>query len=525
MDMIQSTQFTETPTQYESKRLLELFSTHMSVSQHFLDHRAFDDSLTLLFRPRASNIRGRNSIWFAEYLLVMAIGKLIDERSDGDQPPGASFFAEAVRRLPPHYQLGAAGVTAVEVLALIATYLQWIDKKHDAYLYVGMGVRLALALGYSQPCDEMQCLPSEAAHRVRLFWTLYMLDRRLASSLGLPVGVNNQQIKVGLPKPSTGFPSPTPLCINIRIAHTTGEIMCLLYGNTTASTSEHVQRIEDIMRILREIFSSIPTEYKIDLTASELTVSRTGASLHLMLFQAILLCLRPIVLQEVRLCSSSSADAGTGEAASRAPSGLIQSCQDAAKIIVRILSALKKQNLLARFGFFDLDATFSAAFILVMTSILDGASGNALPNNIKLACDTLRYFSSSGNRAARQRLEDVAQFCSHIWSIDVEVILGDGVSRADHSRSNENEFTPHRNGLQQATGSSTELDPGGALYATTISPQDIAFDGDLTRSFHFDFEGDTDGIFSSFNNSDLILTGIDHADWMEMERILNQSNM
>lgn len=51
-------------------------------------------------------------------------------------------------------------------------------------------------------------------------------SRRLASTLSLPVGVNNQQIKADTPRDFAGFQSATALQINIRIAHTTGEIMC-----------------------------------------------------------------------------------------------------------------------------------------------------------------------------------------------------------------------------------------------------------------------------------------------------------
>lgn len=38
-------------------------------------------------------------------------------------------------------------------------------------------MRLAVALGCARPYEEQDCLPSEKAHRVRVWWTAFMLDR------------------------------------------------------------------------------------------------------------------------------------------------------------------------------------------------------------------------------------------------------------------------------------------------------------------------------------------------------------
>lgn len=42
---------------------------------------------------------------------------------------------------------------------------------------IGLALRLAIALGCDKPANRQSCLPSQAAHRVRLWWTVYMLDR------------------------------------------------------------------------------------------------------------------------------------------------------------------------------------------------------------------------------------------------------------------------------------------------------------------------------------------------------------
>ena len=66
----------------------------------------------------------------------MAMAKLMDVKHPTSQTPGADLFAEALNRLPPLHHMGGEGVVTVEILTLITTYLQWCDRKHDAYLYV-----------------------------------------------------------------------------------------------------------------------------------------------------------------------------------------------------------------------------------------------------------------------------------------------------------------------------------------------------------------------------------------------------
>ncbi|RSL94845.1 hypothetical protein CEP52_012423 [Fusarium oligoseptatum] len=289
----------------ESRRLFERFSSLMGINQHFLDPRTFSDSMDLLYQNETSRIRQMQTMWYTEYLLVMAMGMLIGSPSEGSaNPPGNSFFAEAIHRLPPMHKLGSHGILSVEILCLASLYLQWCDRKYDAYLYIGSAVRLAIALGCSLPHDEQQGLSSEVTHRVRVWWTAYMLDRRLSAGLGLPTGTDDRQLRSEMPRSAAGFQNPLPMIINIKIAQVTGKITTSFYGNAA---------------------------------------------------------LTPL------------------------------------------------------FGYFDLDATFSAAFVLTMMGFVEGDLQEP-PEGLKQAAEILKYLSNAGNSAAQRRLNDLKQFCLHVWS-------------------------------------------------------------------------------------------------------------
>lgn len=136
-DLVEKAPTLELPSEAESCRLLELFLAYMGTNQHFLDPRTFSDNLTLLYQNSATQQQQKTTMWFVQYLLVMAMGKLMDNDTASTRNlPGSSYFAEAMRRLPPLHKLGGCGIIAVEVLCLATTYLQWCNRRHDAYLYV-----------------------------------------------------------------------------------------------------------------------------------------------------------------------------------------------------------------------------------------------------------------------------------------------------------------------------------------------------------------------------------------------------
>jgi hypothetical protein len=155
-------------SQGQSRQLFETFLSLMGINQHFVDPRAFSDSLDLLYQDEASRFGQMQTLWYTQYLLVMAIGMLIGSPSESPtSPPGNSFFAEAIKRLPPTYELGSHGVLAVETLCLTGLYLQWCDRKHDAYLYVSL---VASSLVLREKADQSKgWFRSSSGHGLGLF--------------------------------------------------------------------------------------------------------------------------------------------------------------------------------------------------------------------------------------------------------------------------------------------------------------------------------------------------------------------
>ncbi|KAF9891771.1 hypothetical protein FE257_003252 [Aspergillus nanangensis] len=246
-------------------------------------------------------VNGRNI--FTEYLLVMAMAKLMDVENPSQRPPGANLFAEGMRPLSALHQMGEEGIIGIKILTLILTYLQWCDRKHDAYLHIGLPLRLAIALGCDKPANRQSCLPSQAALRVRLW--------RLSSGLGLAAGADERQLRTELRQRTIGFQFPIPLSINVRIARITDDIMSSLYGNASIKQIDLIRKIQ-------------------------------------------------------------------------------------------------------KYGFFDLDTTFSAAFVLVMMSFVDKRQDRP-PTALDQAFEILQFLADTGNFAADRRLQDIRHSWRRVW--------------------------------------------------------------------------------------------------------------
>lgn len=125
-----------------------------------------------------------------------------------------------------------------------------------------------------------------------------------------------------------------------------------------------VRKIQQLLHTLYDIGGSIPKGLAIDFDTRPVVISRTSASLHLMLFQvyqtekgqprknilanseikAIILCLRPIIFQ----CAKDKVQASTEGHSPLQKASVIdrlsRPCKEAASKSIRIISALKEDR-------------------------------------------------------------------------------------------------------------------------------------------------------------------------------------
>ncbi|KAJ5337834.1 hypothetical protein N7452_004562 [Penicillium brevicompactum] len=199
---------------------------HLDQHYRFFDEESFTRHLDEFYAGNSLQKATGNRLWFVHFLLVLAFGNafLLRSRSTKD-PPGSRFFLRALSLLPDYANLWTDGLLAVEVLALAGLYLYCIDHRESAHVYIGQAIRIAQLDGLHTELPEHE-LGVETVSRCRnLWWTLYVMDRHVSSSLGLPMTTQDSDITTTLnPAPAGSRPDAT-LSLHVKLSYLFSSIL------------------------------------------------------------------------------------------------------------------------------------------------------------------------------------------------------------------------------------------------------------------------------------------------------------
>ncbi|KAI1036795.1 hypothetical protein LB503_003290 [Fusarium chuoi] len=504
------------PTEDDAHSMLNIVVLNVGISQQLFDVRTFSDNLFSLFNDGAADT-GVTELWYAECLLVFAIGRLLQPKwDDMSKPPGDEFFHEALKRIPDLSSLRKQGVLGIELMGLSALYLQIADRKDDAYLYASTALRLSLGLSLHKSGSYRSQRRSEAVHRNRLWWSIYMQERRLAAAVGFPMSISDTEITASQPADHIGYQSAAAIAVNAKLAQITGRITTTIYSQSNQETT-FIKEVQDILQSLRKIENEMPAEIsggsnptelilnEAPLSSSQLSSARTTASLHLTVNQNIIYVVRPILLYMARNSFSGGNDLYTSM--SPALRRLADTCVEAARKSLVILHGLCKQDIIAKHAFLDLDCLFSTGFIFVLAVIINSDKAQAY-QGIESVRSILTHLSNLGNRAATKRLAEIDQMCT---SLTLETETPD--VEAAQPQMLMQPFSFQASGAAPIASSEpqdqdlTSENALGEQDAVMAGAQDL---GDIV------LEGEDD-LYWIYHNPSLSLTGVEQLDWETLE--------
>ncbi|OLN81943.1 Protein STB5-like protein 3 [Colletotrichum chlorophyti] len=131
--------------------------------------------------------------------LIMAIGCTTLQRAGQIPSDTASKFDVAYADIIQEC-LVREDLESIQILVLVALYSLFDPKGISTWSIAGIVSRQAMLLGLSRRSSEDKSLsPIETELRHRLFWSIYVLDRMMAISLGLPVALIDENVDVPLP--------------------------------------------------------------------------------------------------------------------------------------------------------------------------------------------------------------------------------------------------------------------------------------------------------------------------------------
>ncbi|CAK7221936.1 Rac GTPase-activating protein BCR/ABR [Sporothrix bragantina] len=181
--------------------------------------------------------------------LIMAIGCTTLQRAGQIAPDVAGkFHVDYAAIVQECFGFGhAEALVSVQILVLLALYSLFDPDSASAWSIgsiVGVVARQAILLGLSRrlPLEAPSTQQGPAVElRYRLFWSIYILDRMMAASLGLPVAMVDDNMDVPLPSLTIDEFAAPSIPERARAA-------------SVLQTSRHViqlRQLED--RILREV--------------------------------------------------------------------------------------------------------------------------------------------------------------------------------------------------------------------------------------------------------------------------------
>lgn len=405
--------------------MLEVVVHHVGISQQMFDAREFSNKLSLIYQESAHvDTINFTELWMIEMLLVFAIGRmLLAKPDDNGDLPGTAFFDEARRRMPDMANLSRQGALGAEAVGLAGMYLQIADRKEDAYLYASMALRLAISRGLHR--SSASRYRSANVYRNRLWWSLYMQERRLCAAGGYPMSIGDHAISTPPPYDAAGYPSATHMAVNVRTARVLGQITSLVYAQKEETEATFITKVSEVLRFLHEIETGMPAELSIKFSSSGLIIAglpfeqsspmtaRTSSSLYISVYSAVIYAVRPILLYMARESPGRELDEHQHDSVRPALRRLAEICVEAASKTLVILQHLRKRDLVAKHAFLDLDAAFSVGFIFVLVEAINPTKGLGI-DGIEGSRTVLGYQALQGNQAAAKRLEELDHMCASL---------------------------------------------------------------------------------------------------------------
>ncbi|KAL4930805.1 uncharacterized protein BDV17DRAFT_297406 [Aspergillus undulatus] len=233
---------------------LYLFNTvkhHLDQHYRFFDEASFTARLHEFYSGNSLQKATENRLWFVHFLLVLAFGHafLLRSRNSRD-PPGSKFFLRAMSLMPDYTNLWTDGLLAVEVLALAGLYLYSIDHRESAHVYIGQANRIAQLDGLHTELPENELGVDTVARCQNLWWTLYVMDRHVSSSLGLHMTTQDSDITTLLKPVSTGSRHDATLSLHVKLSYLFSSILTSIYKNEKTKLGTFLEKARTLLQAM-----------------------------------------------------------------------------------------------------------------------------------------------------------------------------------------------------------------------------------------------------------------------------------
>lgn len=416
--------------------LVDTFSSYNDGCYYFFNEglvkenlkRIFNDDLITL--DYGSNLNTQTntdqkfleSIWYCKLLLIFAIGEMYLETSnDENLLPGFLFFSQAQKLIQALYSSNVQNFTkegSIEILLLYGFYLQVADLTVESYYYINLALDTCILLGYHVDINKESLNRFELEHKRRLFWTVYMFERKISTKQGLPISIADDEILTELPgdfvmsKPpinceNYNFPESEFISNCVKITQINSEILKNLY---TKDSNNVLSSIQKLVIKLFKWKNTLPEDLFCDYSQRELNTNRLIVNLMTEYLQGFNLAVRPLlfnfVIHNIKIGNLKKGNYLILSNYSNIIVALLKSTYQASINTIRSLYSLVSDNNISNFGFMDREYLFTST----ITCILFNSTFGIQEQSLDYIENSLKIFSKMkrlGNKPASLNLDQI----------------------------------------------------------------------------------------------------------------------
>jgi proline utilization trans-activator len=321
--------------------------------------------------------------WICCVAMVMIIGGTWIQSRPESVPPFIRLdqlietqraFMTRVHTLLPRVLCGTALVN-IQAALLVSLHLHNNNERSAAWNLTGAAIRMAFAIGLHRKEHIGRAMGGslEREVRKRVFWTLYLYERFLCSSLGRPSAIDDDDVDLDLPRESlleVGEHIPLGhLGEEVALFRIMGRICKTIYHPIRHPTSQ-TDVAQSILDELDAWYSALPPHLALG-SAIPPTHRRAVTLLHIKYQAAIALLTRPFLL--LRSTGKRLTEDGTSTTAFARRS--IQSAQAS----TALLSDLDRNSLYNSSTALDVFYTYSSIMILAVPLIWNQNQSTSSP--------------------------------------------------------------------------------------------------------------------------------------------------
>lgn len=368
------------PSAKRAQEVVEFYWCHSHTLYPVLDRDNFMENLDKMFSLDDEDALDlhNDSVWMFKLYMVLAIGSTaMASITISSENEAVACWSKAMTYF--NDTLSKGNIAALECLLLLVSYSFFNRLGPDTWYLVGIATRLALGLGWHSE-KSLESYPPEQRERFkRVFWSLYMMDRVVSTTLGRPLALRDQDIDTGYFS-VVGQPYLEVTLHILKLRQIAGQILENVYTIKTTSTATDQTRhslVNHLHHQLVEWRRTMP--FPLNESQFSLVPHLTTAWFDLNYYNLVIMLFRPSPLWPVP------------------PQENIRLVADAAAMALQQFSNLCRQQKLS-FNWLNLISVFTAGLTLVFITTQPDWQTNYLPtreviNDLKVCRDLLTNFA------------------------------------------------------------------------------------------------------------------------------------